>query len=413
MTLLNEKLFEEIERLKPEMVRALAELIRVPAVAPESGGDGETVKAGKLMRLLATVGFDRVERFDAADSRVSSGKRPNIVAYVGGEADAKRLWVVTHLDVVPAGEESLWTVTKPFEPLVAEGRVFGRGSEDNGQSLVASLFAVSSLRRLGVKPKRTVALAFVADEELGSVFGIQHLIARGLFRKDDFVVVPDGGSGDGSFIEVAEKSLLWFRVRTVGKQTHASLPNKGLNAYRIGMQVALALDKRLHERFSERDEFFDVSESTFEPTKRERNVDAVNIVPGEDVSYFDCRVLPRYHVDEVVSEVNRVLADFEAKTGAEITLEIVQQQPAPNVLDGNAEIVTLLKNALKQARGFDAHVGGIGGGSCAAFFRKAGIPAALWSTVDEVAHQPNEYCKIDNMVADAKIFALLAMLESI
>jgi succinyl-diaminopimelate desuccinylase len=70
--------------------------------------------------------------------------------------------------------------------------------------------------------------------------------------------------------------------------------------------------------------------------------------------------------------------------------------------------VTLLKAALKQARGFDAHVGGIGGGSCAAYFRKQGIPAALWSTVDEVAHQPNEYCKVENIVADAKIFALLA-----
>ena len=88
----------------------------------------------------------------------------------------------------------------------------------------------------------------------------------------------------------------------------------------------------------------------------------------------------------------------------------MQKQPAPKLVDGNAEIVMLLKKALKQARGFDAHVGGIGGGSCAAFFRKAGIPAALWSTVDEVAHQPNEYCKIDNVIADAKVFALLAML---
>jgi succinyl-diaminopimelate desuccinylase len=407
--MLNQNLLNQIEQLKPKMAQALAELISVPAVAPESNGDGETQKAEKLLQLLATVGFDRIERFDAVDSRVSSGKRPNIVAYLDGEADAKRLWIVTHLDVVPAGEDALWTVTKPFEPLITDTKVFGRGSEDNGQSLIASIFAVKASKLSGVKPKRTVALAFVSDEELGSVFGIQHLIGKGLFRKDDLVVVPDGGNSEGNFIEVAEKSLLWFRVRTVGKQTHASLPGKGLNAYRIGMQVALALDKRLHERFGERDEFFDVGESTFEPTKKERNVEAVNIVPGEDVSYFDCRILPRYDVDEVIAEVNRVLAEFQVKTGATITLELVQKQPAPNVLDGNAEIVTLLKKTLKQARGFDAQVGGIGGGSCAAFFRKAGIPAALWSTVDEVAHQPNEYCKIGNLVADAKIFALLAV----
>jgi succinyl-diaminopimelate desuccinylase len=408
LTLQNQRLFQEIERLKPEMVAALAEFVRYPAVAPENGGDGETVKADELMGFLGKIGFDKVERFDAVDSRVSSGKRPNIIAHLNGETDAKRLWIVTHLDVVPAGEESLWTVTKPFEPLITGDRVYGRGCEDNGQSLVASVFAVAALRRLGVKPKRTVALAFVADEEQGSVYGIQHLISKGLFREDDLVVVPDGGNENGSFIEVTEKSMLWFRVRTVGKQTHGSLPDKGLNAHRVGMRVALALDESLHEKFGVKDEFFDVPVSTFEPTKKDKNVDAINIVPGEDVSYFDCRILPTYDVDAVIEEINQVLAEFEQKTGASIKLEIVQKQPAPKLLDGNTQIVTLLQKALKTARGFEAHVGGIGGGSCAAFFRKKGIPAALWSTVDEVAHQQNEYCKIENMIADAKVFALLA-----
>lgn len=405
--MLNDSLFKEIENLETEMITTLSNLLRIPAIAPESGGDGELVKAEKLMQLLAAIGFDRIERFDADDPRVTSGKRPNIIATLNGETE-RRLWIVTHLDVVPPGEESLWRVTKPFEPKVAGDRVFGRGAEDNGQSLVASLYAAVALQRLGMKPKRTFCLAFVADEEMGSVFGIQHLIAKGLFKKDDLIVVPDGGQADGSFIEVAEKSLFWFRVRSIGQQTHGSRPDKGLNAHRIGMEVALELDHRLHEKFDKRDEFFDVPNSTFEPTMKEKNVDAVNIVPGEDIFYFDCRVIPSYNVDDVVAEVERTLREFEQKTGAKITMEIVQKQPAPKLLNGGAEIVKMLKSALKQARGIDAHVGGIGGGSCAAFFRKQGIPAALWSTVDDVPHQPDEYCKTANMVADAKIFALLA-----
>ena len=406
--MMSTSLFQEIERFKPEMIATMAELTRIPAVAPENGGDGETMKAEKLMQILERTNFDRVERFDKEDRRVSSKRRPNIVAYLNGEIVDDRLWIVTHLDVVPPGEETLWTITKPFEPLVTNNRVYGRGCEDNGQSLVASLFAARALRRLGVKPKRTIALAFVSDEEQGSIFGIKHLISQGLFKKTDLVVVPDGGNSDGRFIEVTEKSLLWFKVCTIGKQTHASLPGKGLNAQRIGMQVALTIDKRLHKKFKERDHFFDVPESTFEPTRKDKNIDAINIVPGEDVFYFDCRILPRYDVEEVIKEVKRVLTEFEAETGAKITLEIVQKQPAPMTVDGNAEIVTMLKKALEQARGVDAVVGGIGGGSCAAFFRKAGIPAVLWSTVDEVAHQHNEYCEIENMVADSKIFALLA-----
>ncbi len=403
----DDKLFTEIENLKPQMIETLIKINRVPAVAPDNGGHGEMEKAEKLAEFLETVGFDKIERHDADDARVPSGKRPNVIATLFGETE-QRLWIITHLDVVPAGEQSLWKLTRPFEPIVVGEKVIGRGCEDNGQSLVASLFSVIALKRLGSKPKRTVVLAFVADEEQGSLFGIQYLIEKGLFCKDDLIVVPDGGNSDGGFIEIIEKSLLWLRIRTVGKQTHGSLPNKGLNAHRIGMQVALALDERLHKKFNARDDFFDVPESTFEPTKKEPNVEAINIVPGEDVIYFDCRVLPRYNVEDVLAEIERTLTEFEKETGAKITLEIVQNQPAPNLLSADADIVRLLKSALKNARDVDAVVGGIGGGSCAAFFRKQGIPAALWSTVDEVAHQPDEYCKVWNMVADAKIFALLA-----
>jgi succinyl-diaminopimelate desuccinylase len=402
-------IFRQLENLKPEMTEALTRLIHVPAVAPENGGDGEQQKAEKLAAILATVGFDRIERFDAEDSRVSSGKRPNIITYLNGETNVERLWIVTHLDVVPAGEETLWTITKPFEPKLADKRVYGRGSEDNGQSLVASIFAAKALKQSRLKQKRTLALAFVSDEEQGSTFGIQHLIAKGLFGNNDLVVVPDGGNENGSFIEVAEKSILWFRVRTIGKQAHGSLPNKGLMASRVGMQAALALDQRLHKKYSLKDAYFDVPESTFEPTKKEKNVDAMNIIPGEDVLYFDCRILPNYNLDEVEAEINGVLAEVERKTGAIVRLEVLQKQAAPKMLNGNSAVATLLKKAVKKARGIDANVGGIGGGSCAAFFRKAGIPAVVWSTVDDVAHQPNEYAKVENMVADAKVFALLAM----
>ena len=315
------------------MVNALMQLIRVPAVGPENGGEGEMQKAEALTEILEKAGFDKIERYDAVDQRVPSGKRPNIVAFCNGETDAKRLWIVTHLDVVPSGEESLWKTTKPFEPLVKDNRVYGRGSEDNGQSLVASLFAVKALKLLGLKPKRTVALAFVADEEQGSTMGIQHLISIGLFSKGDLVVAPDSGNEDGSFIEIAEKSILWFRVRTLGKQTHGSLPNKGLNAHRVGMQLALALDTKLHAKYNAKNDYFDVPYSTFEPTRKDKNVDAVNIVPGEDVEYFDCRVLPSYSLDEVITDIGNVIAEHEGKTGAKIQLEILQKQSAPEIVD--------------------------------------------------------------------------------
>ena len=404
-----QNIISEIEKLKEEMALALMELIRIPAIGPENGGDGESKKAERLTQMLKHIGFDKIERFDADDDRVTSKKRPNIVAYLHGENQTEKLWIVTHMDIVPPGEESLWTVTKPFEPLIKEGRVYGRGSEDNMQSMVASIFAVKALKNLGVRPKRTVALAFVADEEQGSEYGIQHLIKQGIFRKNDLVIVPDGGDETGSFIEIAEKSTLWLKVHTTGKQTHASTPKKGLNAHRIGMEYAIAVDEMLHQKYPIKDECFEPPESTFEPTKKEKNVDAVNIIPGEDVLCFDFRILPNYNTEEVLKDMTKLAEEFEKKTGAKIQIEELQKTIAPKPTEPNAKIAVMLKETLEKNRNIKPKVGGIGGGTCAAYFRRAEIPAVVWCTEDEMAHQPNEYAKIENLTNDAKIYALLAI----
>ena len=98
--------FKEIERMRNEMTETLMELVRVPAIAPQSGGDGESKRAEKLVQILKTMGFTELRHVDADDERVPSRKRPNLIAYLNGETK-ERLWIITHLDVVPAGEEAL------------------------------------------------------------------------------------------------------------------------------------------------------------------------------------------------------------------------------------------------------------------------------------------------------------------
>jgi len=404
-----DRLFKEIEKLKDEMTETLMELIRIPAIAPESGGTGESEKAEKLLQICKTVGFDRIQRFDAEDNRVPSGKRPNIIAYLNGKSDEETLWIITHMDVVPPGEDSLWTETKPYEPTIKDGKIYGRGSEDNTQPMISSIFAIKALKNLGMKPNRNVALCFVADEENGSKYGIKYLVKQDLFKKGDLILVPDAGASDGSFIEIAEKSSLWLRIQTIGKQAHASMPHDGTNANRAGMAFALALDKMLHEKYADEDKLFDPPASTFEPTKKEKNVDALNIIPGEDVIYFDCRILPKYNVETIITEVEDLATEFEKKTATRIQIEVVNKSIAPTPTAESAKIVKMLKEALIRLRGKNAKAGGIGGGTCAASFRRKNIPAVVWATMDELAHQPNEYAKIENMVDDAKVFAYLAI----
>ncbi|AEH25350.1 diaminopimelate aminotransferase [Pyrococcus yayanosii CH1] len=415
-----DKVVREIENLKGDMVRTLVELIKIPAISPDYGYEGEYDKAQKLLEIIKDWPFDKVEVYNAPDERAKNGVRPNILAYYYGEnPEGPRLWILTHLDVVPPGDIGKWE-SDPFKPVIKDGKVYGRGSEDNGQSIVASLYAVKAMMNLGIRPKRTVILAFVSDEETGSKYGIDWLMKEHpeLFKKDDLVLVPDGGNGDGTFIEVAEKSILWFRVKVRGKQVHASMPNKGLNAHRVALDYAYHLDKLLHEKYGDRDELFEPAESTFEPTMVKGPADSPNIAPGEHEVVFDCRVLPKYRLYDILADAKKLAKEVEARYRKEldgellpkIEIEVLQRLDAPAPTDPDSEIVRLLQEVLRRLRGKEAKVGGIGGGTFAAFFRKLGIPAVVWATLDETAHQPNEYAKIDNMVEDAKVMAALALL---
>ena len=413
---------EEIEKLRDEMVNVLMGLVKIPAISPDSGGEGEYDKAQKLLEIIKGWPFDKIERYDAPDERAKNGVRPNILAYYYGEQGEKspRLWILTHLDVVPPGDLSKWTVTKPFEPLVKDGKIYGRGSEDNGQSLVASLYAVKALMNLGIRPKRTIILAFVSDEETGSKYGLEWLMKEHseVFRKDDLVLVPDGGNEEGTFVEIAEKSILWMKIKVKGKQVHASMPGLGLNAHRVALDYAKELDEFLHEKYNARDELFDPPESTFEPTMGGNPSDAPNIAPGEHEVVFDCRILPQYNLDNILNDAQEVAEEIKEKYRKEVNgkvlpevrVEVLQRLDAPAPTPKDSEIVKLLQKAIKEFRGKDVKVGGIGGGTFAAYFRKLGIPAVVWATLDEMAHQPNEYTKIENMVEDAKIMAALALL---
>ncbi len=171
------------------------------------------------------------------------------------------------------------------------------------------------------------------------------------------------------------------------------------------MKLALSIDDRLHKKFTSKNEIFVPPYSTFEPTKREPNVQNINTIPGTDVFCFDCRILPEISIDEVLKEVEEEMQNHEKQYGVRTELRIVQRaDPAPPT-DPNAEVVAKLKDSIKALRGVEPKLVGIGGGTVAALVRRQGHSAAVWFTVDNVEHAPNEYSKVSNMVEDARVFA--------
>jgi succinyl-diaminopimelate desuccinylase len=109
-----------------------------------------------------------------------------------------------------------------------------------------------------------------------------------------------------------------------------------------------------------------------------------------------------------MKQIDSVRASVEKETGATIQIDALQREENTNPTPMQSPIVQKLQTALKQLRRLDAKPIGIGGGTVGAYFRRKGIDTAVWSTIDDLAHQPNEYCKIENMVDDAKVFAYIA-----
>ncbi|HQD07638.1 MAG TPA: M20 family metallo-hydrolase [Coprothermobacter proteolyticus] len=396
---------ELVKSYEQEMVETLSKLVSIKAVNVRSGeGQSEWDRVKFLEPILKEMGLD-TKVVVAPDPLVPEG-RPNLLAVLPGKDTSRTLWFIGHLDTVPAGDPSLWS-HDPFEAHVEDGKIYGRGAEDNGQAVITSLFAVKALIEAGIKPNVNIGLAFVADEETGSDYGIIYLIQQGIFKPTDMAVVPDSGDSEGSFIEVAEKSMMWLKFKIMGKQTHASMPGSGINAHKIGMMFALSVDEALHDNFSDRDELFEPPFSTFEITKKEANVENINTIPGSDVFYMDMRILPDENLDDILRIIDEIRTYFEYEYKVRIQLEIIQRSDAPAPTDPEHPLVKTLASVIKETRGIEPKVGGIGGGTCAAPLRRVGIPSVVWATIDELAHQPDEYAKIENLTKDALVFAKL------
>ena len=202
--------------------------------------------------------------------------------------------------------------------------------------------------------------------------------------------------------------MLWIKIIVTGQQCHASTPEMGKNSLYGVAKLIMDLDS-INKEFSMEDKLFSPPISTFVPTKIEANVPNINTIPGRDVFYIDCRILPVYQVDNVIGFVEGICRKVEKELDLSIKVETVNREDAVNPTPSDSPVVKALQKAIKRVKGLDSCTMGIGGGTVAAFFRQAGFPAAVWGTSIDSAHQPNEYCKISDMIVDTKIFASIFM----
>ena len=210
------------DAIAEEAVDLLRRYIRIDTSNPPGN---ECLAADFLEAVLSKEGIPS-RRYDSAPGRT------NLVADLAAESDEKPLILLHHSDVVPV-EADQWSVP-PFEGLLRDGFVWGRGALDMKGMGVLELMTVLALKRSGTKLKRPIRFLTVADEEAGSAFGAEWLDKEHPEILDGAFVLNEGGYGATSYLGVerplfgvsmAEKSPLWLTLRATGRPGHGSAPH--------------------------------------------------------------------------------------------------------------------------------------------------------------------------------------------
>lgn len=233
-------LFDAVDALQPDLHATLADLVRFPSLM------GEEAPAQDFMAgLFRGMGL-AVDRFEVrdADLRGLPGYSPptghwarhdNVVGhYRPRDATGRSLIFNGHIDVVPVGAESLWT-TPPFEPVIRDGRMYGRGSGDMKAGIAAYVTAFEALRRIGLQPAAPVWMQSVVEEECTGN-GALACLHRGY--RADAALIPE--PFDHSILE-AQVGVLWITVEVLGHPAHVLDVKRGINA----IEAAFALYRGL------------------------------------------------------------------------------------------------------------------------------------------------------------------------
>lgn len=167
--------------------------------------------------------------------------RYNVYATFAGNQGGKKLLFNSHIDVMPADDVEEWT-TPPFEAVIQDGKMYGRGTADMKAGLMASVMAVQILRDAGVSQlPGDVVITSVCDEEGGGNGSMQAVMSG---QKADGVVVCEGTSDE---LILAHMGFVFFKVDFEGRSCHSGGKRNGVSAIEKAIKVINALNEKEHE----------------------------------------------------------------------------------------------------------------------------------------------------------------------
>lgn len=289
-----------------------------------------------------------------------------------------------HMDVVePEGD---WTVTKPFEPVEEDGKLYGRGAADMKGALAAQIKAFIDLHKDSDFDGNVILMA-VGDEEIGGFDGSKAL-AKELHKTGqdpDHVIV---GEPTDLNIQVGTRGLFWANIYLRGESVHATRPELAETNTMEELPEAL---ERLRNMEMSHENSTKLPDPSAEVTLVE-STDTYNSIPAEVKIGMDIRYLPGQEVEEVVKDIEETLSHLDA----EVEVEVEQDHGGDFILEDEKFRRTAVE-VLKEARGEEPEKITAGGASDGRFFSNNGTPFIELGVNQESVHSENEYCEVENL----------------
>jgi succinyl-diaminopimelate desuccinylase len=397
------------------LVSVLKELISVPTVNPP--GEKYEEMASVLERVLDDLGLS-VEIIRVPDDIVvkyypwaKGYPRFIVIARLGSGRPV--LHFNGHYDVVPPGQG--WSVD-PFKPVIKDGKIYGRGSSDMKGGIAAVIAAVKALIDEGWRPEKgSIELAFTPDEEVGGETGVLYMLEKGLARPD-YVIVAEPTTS--SRIWIGSRGVVWARVKIHGKQAHGSAPWLGKNAFEAMSEIAVWLRRNYIPRLKERKTDLPMDDPraahpTLTMGGEVHGGAKTNIVPGYYEFSLDRRLIPGESPDDVAKELKEAVMRAARDTGIlseGFRVEVEVQGKASAVwVDPKHPFVEKLVSVIREVLGVEPARTICIGGLDTRYYQERGIAALTYGPgALDVAHMPDEYAPISELVNVAKVYGVLA-----
>jgi succinyl-diaminopimelate desuccinylase len=412
-----ENLFKAIDERRDELVELTRALIRFPTVNPP--GEAYRPCAEFIGERMRARGFT-VDYVHAAGTPGDSEHYPriNVIARREGAAPGPCVHFNSHIDVVQSGGG--WTLD-PFAAVVRDGRVYGRGACDMKGGLAASIIAVEALIESAAKLPGTLEISGTVDEESGGYGGVHYLAGRGWFSppRVDHVIIPEPLNVDR--VCIGHRGVWWAEIETHGRIAHGSMPFLGDCAVRHMQAVVDCFERDLYPKLAARRTDMPV----VPPGARHStlNINSIHggqaeapgypapLVPDSCRMVIDRRLLIEESIDSVKGEVRELLEQLvQSRAGFRYSIRDIFEV-RPTMADRNGPVARSTAAAVRRVLGrtpeficspgtYDQkHIDRVG---------KLRDCIAYGPGILDLAHQPDEYVVIEDMVNSAKVMAMSA-----